>query len=707
MKKVVWSIFIITASFFGYAQNDTAVVAKPFSELSLEELLNTEVISATKKLQKQNEAPSIISIIPLNQFKAIGAVTLIDALKFIPSLEVSMGVDGFYRVSIRGTRKEGNILLMIDGNSLNDFYTGKALFDLPIDFIDRVEIIRGPGSSIYGSNAMVGVINIISIKRNNISIGGGINNTLKLGANFFKQKNKNNISFSVGGQTSKGAHAVIDTDKVGSFDWSLTNLDKSFTTNRWNKDAYFNTNINIGDLHINLFDAVRQQGMYAGPLFIATTNSKLLTNQFAGSVAYDYKISDNVIITPKLYGNINYADYLIQETPENYKSVISKNIFENGKQTKQKYIGKTYGFATDIVIKASENFDILTGTVFEDSQLTNYNLKRNYKILGEVKQSTFGNYDDIMFDQNDKRRLVFAYFMQGTYKYKNLNITAGVRYDDYNDFGSSFNPRVGITYKVNKTYNIKGLYGKAFRAPTFNELYDNTTLGSEYGVKGNRTLKPETINTFELANEFDLDMLLLKYNVFYIKNDNLIRIYDPFGGGSVGNYNNIGNLVTYGHEFEFDVMLNKVLHISGNYSHYLSTFNWNKETVLKSDLAFYEKQPAYFKTLTNSPSMRLNLGVLLHAKKFKIFVGGNYGNQSFNNNRFYLEQDHYAHIPQYIQGNANISYQVTKKFTVNIVATNIGKKFSDPDESTNIDAFGKRGLIQPSASVLLNLNYNF
>lgn len=689
-----------------FSQSDTGIIAKDITTLSIEELLNIEVVSSTKKMQAVSEAPSIISAIQLQQLKNIGAVTLIDALKFIPSVEVSMGIDGFYRLSIRGTRKEGNILLLIDGQGMNDFYNGRAIFDLPIDFIDRVEIIRGPGSSIYGSNAMVGVINVITIKNNSFSVGGGINSTLKVGANFYKETNKLKLAISAGGQTSKGANAVIDTDKVKDLTWSLTNADKKFRTNRWNNDGYINLNLDYNNLHFKLFDFARQQGMWAGPLYITTNNSKLFTNQFMTSVSYDYKISDNVIITPKLYSNVNQHDFLSQETPKEYMS-LSGDIFADGKKTRETYLGKTYGLETNILIMANDNLDLSFGTLFEDLHVAKYNLTRNYQIVGDYNKVKFGNYDNIQFDQKDKRRFISGYTFQGNYKLNNFSLTAGIRFDDYSDFGQSFNPRIGITYKPFKFYSVKGLYGRAFRAPTFNELYDNTTLGNQYGVRGNTNLKPETINTIEFSNEFNCKLFIIKYNIFYIQNSNLISIYDPHGGGSIGVYNNIGNQTTYGHEVEIDIKATKNLFVTANYSHYQALFSWNANNVTTADYKFFEKQPKELKALTNAPNLRLNLGITYHIKKLEAFIGANYGNQSYNNNRFYLEQDHYAHIPQYIQASGNIKYNISKNFSANINFSNFGKKYSDPEESTNIDAFGTKGLIQPSETVLLNVTYKF
>lgn len=704
MKIMLWWVLVLSAASL-FAQTDTLLKPLDVNELTLEQLLDVDVYSASRKLQRQSEAPAIMTTLTQAQITQFGALTMIDVLKYVPGIETSIGSDGFYRVSIRGTRKNGEILVLVNGQQINDFYNGRAIFDLPVEFIEKIEIIRGPGSALYGSNAMAGVINVFTIQETSASASGGNNGTLKANLNYFLEKKKTQFNVSLGALSSDGANAIIDSDKVEFQPWSLTHLEKNYKTNRWTKDVYLSSMLSSGDFHFQIFNIARQQGSYVGPVFIAAPDSKLFTNQFNSSVYYDFKVSDNVIVTPKVYTNLNYHDFLNQETPKNYISNTSGDVFTNGKYSKEKYLGTTYGSELDIYIKANEHFDLLTGSVFEDLAMNKYELTRNYKIVGDQYQETFSNYDNIPFDQKNKRRYVFAYFMQGNYKLKKLNITAGLRYDDYNDFGSALNPRMGVNYKVNSHLVLKGLYGKAFRAPTFQELYDNTTLGNEYGVKGNINLTPEKIRTFEIGTEISYKKLVIKYNVFHLQTSNLIQIYDPHGGGSIGNYENIGNLSSFGNEAELMVSILPKVYIVANYSQFISTFSWNKDKVRKADVAFYDKQPNDLKNITNIPTLRLNFGVDANIKKFHAFVGANYGNQAYNNNRFYLEQDHFTNIPFYLQANFNFGYSITKKCLVSIVGQNIGEKYSDPDESTNINAFGSKGLRQPGPTMMLQLKY--
>ncbi len=707
MNKLLTTLLILNCFFVVFSQEDTTKRKGNLDELSLEELLNLKVYTASKKIELIKDAPAIISVINSQEINKIGAISLIDIIKYVPGFELSMGSDGKYRLAVRGSRKDGNILILLNGQQLNDFYSGSAIYDLPADLIDRVEIIRGPGSALFGTNAMSAVINVITVEKTSINAAVGIAGNINVNANLFIEKEDGQLSMSAGFVQNNTNQNSIERDKLYYQTWSLTNEDKSFETNRWNKDLYFNTKYEKGNFHFQLFNIYRQRGAYVGPTFIASPDSKYKRNQLLSSVHYNYKVGDNVIITPKLYYQHNFRDAMQQEAPDGYFSVISGDTFANGKLSHEKYTNATIGGEVTIYIKANEKFDFLTGSVYEDLRMNSYYLERNYQITGDIYKGTFSNYDLIPFDQDGKSRFVFAYYMQTNYKHKNWNITTGLRYDDYSDFGQSLNPRIGVTHTFSPKFRIKALAGKAFRAPTFQELYDNTTLGNEYGIKGNISLSNESITTYELGSELFLNAFILRYNVFYNHNQDLIRVYDTHGGGSIGVYENIGNTSIFGHEFELIWKISPAIHFSANFSNFINYFEWNKENVTAADYSFFDKQENYNKELRNMPTMRINTGLNIKYKKLLLFLGSNFGNNSQNNKRFFLEKNHYVEIPYYLQGNFNVAYQVNKKLFVSISANNIGTKFSDPDESTNIDAFGEMGLIQPGAMYLLNLKYEF
>ena len=138
-----------------------------FAELNIEDLLNQEVTIATKTKQRISEAPGILTVITAEEIKNMGARDLRDVLKNISGFDVSTSIIGWELISVRGAkdyRTNTKLLLLIDGFVYNNLLYGhfNPHSELPIENIKKIEIIRGPGSALYGRNAFVGVINIIT-----------------------------------------------------------------------------------------------------------------------------------------------------------------------------------------------------------------------------------------------------------------------------------------------------------------------------------------------------------------------------------------------------------------------------------------------------------------------------------------------------------------------------------------------------------------
>ena len=190
MIKKSFLFFIYLLLFDGFSFYAQQADTTNLFNLSIEELMNLSVYSASRKQQNIMEAPAILSIVPKKDCDKYSLFSLIDVLKFVPGIETSLGSDGSYRLAIRGNRKNGNILFLINGQQVNDFYNGKPLFDFPLALIEKIEIIRGPGSALFGSNAVAGVINIFLIEENSISILSGNSNTIGFNGSGILKKEK-------------------------------------------------------------------------------------------------------------------------------------------------------------------------------------------------------------------------------------------------------------------------------------------------------------------------------------------------------------------------------------------------------------------------------------------------------------------------------------------------------------------------------------
>ncbi|MCK5168715.1 MAG: TonB-dependent receptor [Bacteroidales bacterium] len=338
----------------------------------------------------------------------------------------------------------------------------------------------------------------------------------------------------------------------------------------------------------------------------------------------------------------------------------SQDIFIDGKFTKEEYTAVNPGYELKLDYTFNESFYVVTGILYETQSLRNYSVQRNYQIIGDEYIGAFGNHDNVSLDQKDKKRELFAYYLEVDYKFKSLILTTGIRYDKYSDFGESYNPRLGIVYKPFKNFSLKALYGEAFRAPTFKELYDRTNIGTD-GVFGNINLYPEKISTSELGIEFNQTHYILRTNAFYNKNDDIIQIYDPEGGGAAASYENIGNTESIGYEIEVISTINKNFSVFANFSQFSRKFEWSNEDVISDDIITYLNEKGY-KCLRNSPTIRLNVGLDFMFSKFHCFAGINYGGESMNNDRQAIEGLRFVHIDPYLLGNFKIEYLFNNNF---------------------------------------------
>jgi len=700
-KLVIPLVIIFNINAFAQPEADSLF------DLSIDELLKIKVVSASKKLQTVSDAPSIISSISRTEIHKIGVNSLIDVLKNIPAIETSMGVNGDYRVSIRGVRKDGNILVMLDGLPINDFYDGKPIFDLPVEFIERIEVIRGPGSALFGTNAVAGVINIITCKEyKEATFWGGTNTSYGANINYFVKNENDNFSLSTGYNSTNGANVEPrSTELTGK------------KTNRWLKDFYINTQFSTKKFNITLFGIIRNQGSWVGPLFDLSPDSDFKNRQLFFNTSYTFDLSHKLSIIPRSYTNIFYHNYLMQE--HRADTIIGSSLFVDGAFTNEKYQSVISGTEISVKYLVNENFSLLGGALYEHFNMLNYEIEKNYRQVGFVYLGYFGNHDNLELNQKNKTRDVYAGFFQTDYYWHNIGITAGVRYDKYSDFGYSFNPRAGFIYKIQNIptlllqpfhqINFKLLYGRAFRAPTFKELYDKTNVNDGIaGSRGNPKLNPETFSSTEASIELVNKNFIFRTNTYYIVSEDIIGIYDPYGTGDAGDYENMGNTISRGVEVETNIVINpQHLSLFANLSYFQSIFRW------RTDIYEFGRHNAYLDSyegsgiIHNIPRWRANLGFYTSISKFSAYFGINYGSESSTNQRFVMENRN-VKIPSYTQGNFSVTYNIKKYFSMSIHADNLGKsKYSDPDESTAIHLLGKSGMGQPASTFMLKINYKF
>jgi outer membrane cobalamin receptor len=269
----------------------------------LEKLINSLISVASKKPLNVRESPSIVSLVTEEEIKASGARDLIDVLRLVPGIDFGVDVEGVVGLGVRGNwAHEGKVLLLIDGQEMNEILFATTQFGnhFPIDQIKKIEIIRGPGSAIYGGFAEYGVINIITRQGEDIN-GVSVSGVYGQGEKDFIRRN---VNLSIG-------------KKVKDFEFSLAGFAGEGNRSDQNYTDIYDSTFNMGKGNSKLNPAFVNLGMkYKGLSFRAIGDFFNTTvrdaydkikpvpynesfNSMFGELKYVWKINDKFTLTPE------------------------------------------------------------------------------------------------------------------------------------------------------------------------------------------------------------------------------------------------------------------------------------------------------------------------------------------------------------------------------------------------------------------------
>ena len=512
-------LFYTVRPAFAVSEEEQAFLSMYFTPEELE--------LSTRRSIPLRKAPAIAAVITDKEIRDMGARTLADILRLVPGMGVAITDQGFFRLEVRGTvtGQSEKVLFMIDGHAMNKNNAGSAfpffLDHLGVDNIKKIEIVRGPGSALYGSNAFVAVINIITksaadaegaklsvsgesfdTRRFNLLAGKTFNNGLKLSADIDYMK-------------TDGAEPRIKKDRLSG---------TPFTTAPGNADTRFEgTGIHFAASYKNLTYKgqylTNDRGAYIGLGYALTDFNSIKSDNFWQELSYSHSFTKQFSSIMKLYYDYFKQDWLAKVFPDGFAG-----SFPNGMIGGPKARDRTIGGEIQLDYSISAKNHLLAGFVYEEIKQYDVKAISNFNpntgaYLGSVQDiSAWGNWN-----RNVKRN-IFAAYVQDEWEIKDdLNLTAGVRYDHYSDFGNTTNPRAGIVWRFLDNADLKLLYGQAFRAPTFTELYsiNNPT------IMGNPDLAPEKIRTYEASVGYTYaERFRIVLNYFYNDIDDLI-VRDP------------------------------------------------------------------------------------------------------------------------------------------------------------------------------------
>ena len=514
---------------------------------SLEDFYGDEdfVSIATGTKKSIHLAPSVATVITAQDIKNMGANTIYDALESITGIHMyPSNLDRMKpNFSIRGihTSENPQTLVLINGKRANYEYTGSRWeqFNIGINLVEKIEVIRGPGSAIYGADAYSGVINIItkgvdSISGTDFGIKYGSFNTKSTWLNFVKSDEELKYSFNAQWHDYKGdSSRIVEADAMHGFglgalsiapsslDTELETIDihaelayKGFYAKAWYLTNDGGTGAGAAQALSNR-DYEKTRGVTLSSGYQWQHTDALHFDFSAYYQSYDddtyFMIFPPGMALPRAFNSQGvptaftvFTEGLIGQ-PIAHEKYRGMNLVSNYTGFEQHRLRFEIGYRTiNAELEEYKNFGpgVLDGSEeFQDSTLTN------------VTGTPF------IYMFNQERNLKFLSLQDEWNIAPDWEFTAGARYDHYSDFGSTFNPRLALVWQTKHNLTTKFLYGSAFRAPSFQELYAvNNPV-----VLGNDNLSPERIKTYEISFDYRPTFdWKLQFNVFSYRSEKMI-----------------------------------------------------------------------------------------------------------------------------------------------------------------------------------------
>jgi len=541
---------------------------------------------ATGSSQPISKAPAVASVITAKDIEAIGATDLDEVLETVPGLHVSRSSRLYNPIySIRGIISDNNpqVLVLINGIPITNLFIGNrndVWGGMPVKNISRVEVIRGPGSALHGADAFAGTINIVTktageINGTQVGVGAGSFNSQRAWLLHGQENNGLDIAFSFQYYKTDGQRETISSD-------AQTGLDLAAGTTASNAPGPVNTQAETLDVRLDLqrdnwqlrlgYQGRKDIGTGAGVAQALDPNGRNNSDRLNADLTYQ---NDHSVDKWDFTGQLSY---LATSAKSDLILFPSGATFSGGVAFSDGVIGNPDVFERHARLGGSAIYHGLTdhririGAGVNFDEIDKVRESRNFDGTGTFPVAFPGgltnttNDPSQVFLQPGSRTIQYLFAQDEWHLARDWDLTGGVRWDSYSDFGTTINPRAALVWQSAYNLTTKLLYGRAFRAPSFQETRN---LNNPVAL-GNPNLDPEIIDTVELAfNYHPTQDVATTLNIFRYKLSDIIRFVQ--GTGGVSTAQNTGDQTGFGLEWEVDWQTSSKHNLLANYAYQNST----------------------------------------------------------------------------------------------------------------------------------------
>lgn len=658
------------------------------------ELSEVKVTTATRTERVLSSLPLPMTIITSEAIIKSGVTKLNEILNEQTGIILIPDESGFEGIQMQGL-DAAYTMILIDGVPLVGRSSGVLdLSRVSVGNIERIEIVKGASSALYGSEAMGGVINVITKKPKKDSFSGSLSyrystfNTSDANANLLWKKKK----FS--------ANLFANFYSTDGYD-----LDKS--TPLKNIEPFYNFTI--------------QPKLY-----------------------YDFSENLKLIVSNRFY-NMKMDNVAVIDS-ETYKGDAKENEWNSQIKLEQKWSEKLYSeyelYATNYKNDSflNDQNNVLYEKAYYDQWLLRPEIRTTLSLKNDKLTGGFGlNYETLhrtYFDKNVVFNSQYIYLQYDCNPTERWNILAGVRYDSHSEYASQLSPKLAVNFKINENLSLKSSVGYGYKAPDFRQLFFDFTnpavgytvlgynvaesrlnqfeqegqlLSRTPGVDFNKPLEAESSINFNFGTFYKKNKLRLDVNAFYNSIDNLIDtrvVAQKTNGQNVFSYFNISKIFTYGLEFNSTYDFTKEFSISFGYQYLtakdksvLDNFE-DYQYIRNSDLQTVQIKKSDYFGLYNRSKHTANVKFAYTIPKIKtdinlrVFYRSKYGLFDTNGNQILDKYDKF--VSDYFITNLSISKYIGDKFMLQAGANNL-LDYTDPGQISNLSG----------RQLFARLQYNF